>query len=845
MITKNKKQDYSNIKKYLRVVNYLTAAQLYLKDNFFLERELRHNDIKNRLLGHWGGATGVNFLLAHLNLYLKNNQKSNPKLRNIMFLLGPGHDFPALQANLFMEKTLSYFFDKNNKNIKNIFDFDITYNKEGLANMIKHFGSPTGFPTHASPDTPGAILEGGELGYSISNAYGSVLDNKDLISVVMVGDGEAETASVATAWHSSKFVNTKDNGVVLPVLNLNSYKISGPTIFGRMSDEELKTFFEGHNYEAIIVDASSDTKILANKDNYFLEKDNVHILMQNALDKAFNKIIKLKSTGSIKGLPVIILKSDKGWTGPKQFNKIKIEGNSESHQVPFENSKISDIELKELEKWLKSYKIEELFNPKLNSTENKLKKRIGEEQELFLKEIEDIIPQKLWRVGMNNNANHNGKGKLKELKLPEISNLFKDTILSNNDWNKYSPMKVVGEYMREIFYLNKGSKNFRFFSPDETYSNKLDAIFKEESRAWLLETRPWEKDLSKNGRVIEMLSENTLIGMMMGYILTGRHAFFATYEAFAQVMVSMIDQYLKFLRVSNTIPWRGDFSSFNIILTAPGWLQEHNGYSHQNPGFIDDMLARNSEEVDLYFPIDAVATGYAMEMICKSKNKINILAAGKDMDRPMFVSEKIAKRSLEEEVIIIDTFSDIKKPNESYDLIISGTGDYVSLEAIAGIDLINKLFIKYKLQKERKRFKIGFMAISKLSAADTFSEKRINFSKKLQTIIKDAKVFANFHGHPQSLMRFFFEAGYSNKDVDVRGYIERGGITTLLHMHILNETSRYHVANWILDKLFISKKIEKEVRDFLRKEIRETMEIEVKYLKSHFIDSDRILNWPN
>ncbi len=341
---------YDGLKKYLRVVNYLSAAQLYLKDNFLLEDKLKVEHIKNRLLGHWGGATGVNFILANLNFYLKQHQKSNPKLRDVIFLLGPGHAFPGLQANLFMERTLSYYFNNQDKNISNIFDFEISYDREGLENLILHFGSPNGFPTHASPDTPGAILEGGELGYSISNASGAILDNKDLIAVTMVGDGEAETASLATSWHLSKFIDPRVNGVVLPILNLNSYKISGPTIFARMNDKELKDFFIGHDYEPLIIDAMSDTKVYANRYNHDQSRDEVYVETQKVLDYAFKKIIKMKRSGETKGLPVIILKSDKGWTGPKYFDRVKIEGNSVSHQVPLEDCKTDPKALIELEK---------------------------------------------------------------------------------------------------------------------------------------------------------------------------------------------------------------------------------------------------------------------------------------------------------------------------------------------------------------------------------------------------------------------------------------------------------------------------------------------------------------
>lgn len=839
------KTDFSGLKKYLRILNYVSAAQFYLKDNFFLEQPLEAKHIKNRLLGHWGGSTGPNFILAHLNFYLKQNQKINPKLRDVIFLLGPGHAFPGLQANLFLERSLTYYYGEINKNIKSIYDFQISYDKEGLANMIKHFGSPNGFPTHASPVTPGAFLEGGELGYSIANAAGSVMDNKDLIAVTVIGDGEAETGTLATSWHASKFINSKDNGVILPILNLNGYKISGPTIFGRMSNEELIDLFKGLGYEPYILDARSDTNIYKNRYNYDLEKDNVHILMQDLLDKCFTKILEMKKTGETKGLPMIILQSDKGWSGIKSYAGEKIEGNNLSHQVPLAKCRTDKGELKALEGWLNSYKINELFLENIKGLQDILKKRLKDEnRELFLKEIEDIVPEKMWRMSMNTHIQQNGKKKLKDLRLPKLSTVFKKTILNTEkDWGRHSPMDLAGEYLREIFKLNKATKNFRVFSPDETYSNKIQAIFEEEERAFNQEIKPWDKDISKKGRVIEMLSENTLVGMLTGYILTGRHGFFVTYEAFGQVVASMIDQYLKFLRVANEIEWRGDVSSFNMIITSVGWLQEHNGYSHQNPGIIDNVLSLNSDLVNVYFPIDAVATGYVLEKMVKSKNKINVLCVGKDEARPLFLSEKESEKNIEEGMTILNTFSDRLGKYEAYDLIIVGVGDYLSLECIAGIDYTNRLFKKYGLKKERKDFKLGFLNISRLSANDPFSEEGKDFSTRLSDNIGSAKVFANFHGHPQTLQRYFFEAGKNIQDIDVRGYIERGGITTLQHMHILNKTSRFHVVSWIVDTLFDLKKINKLTHDFLQRDIRQEMDEEIAYINEHFIDSEKIRNW--
>jgi len=899
---------FSALTKYLRVVNYISAAQLYLQDNFFLEKELQSSDIKSRLLGHWGGVPGVNFIYANLNFYLKSqqdnlkNKKSpsqnnsllradeNQKIPNLLFILGPGHTYPALAANLFLEKTLTNFFGDNkysNKKVaKNIYDFQISYDRKGLGNLIKYFGTRQGFPTHASPVTPGAILEGGELGYSMANAAGSVLDNSDLITVCVIGDGEFETGTLATSMHVQKFINSKSNGVILPIINLNGYKISGPTILGRMTDKDLISLFTGYGYEPQIIDATSETKILKNKNNYDLQKDAVYILMQKVLAKSFLKISELKKIGAVRGLPLIILKSDKGWTGPKYMPKdgknIKVEGNCESHQVPFSQAKENPGERKELEKWLRSYKIEELLIPnsfqdfsdfsKIKQEERKLEKNISDNslvnlfsqrfQEagvLVLKEIEDILPAKLFRMGENLYVLQNGKGKLKELILPKLENILN----SVRDKNNFSPMRITGQYLREVFKLNDRNKNFRFFSPDETYSNNLDIIFQEEARAWTGDSRPWDKNVSPNGRVIEMLSENTLIGCMMGYILTGRHAWFASYEAFVQVASSMVDQYIKFLSVAININWRGDVSGFNIILTASSWAQEHNGFSHQNPGFIDDMLLRNANFVNLYFPLDAMATVYAVNAMAKSKNKVNILIAGKDDDRPIFLNPVEAEKSIAENMILLEKFSDQLSQNQNYDTLICGIGDYVSAEAIYGIELINKLFQNnqpnnqnknqldklYNLATIRRQIKIGFLNIAKITTDIQDGLEERTFEKKLAKIIglpindnnkinneihngsekkKQTKVFVNFHGHPQSMESYFYKAGVARENLTVRGYVERGGIATLLEMHLINRTSRYHVAEFILESLLFQKKIGQDLFEKLNSAINSERDLQEK-----------------
>ena len=635
-------QNLENIKKFIRAANYLTVSQIFLQDNFLLERELKFDDIKPRLLGHWGSCPGVNHVYAHLLNIQKQLDFAKSGLKTA-FMLGPGHAFPALQANLFLEETLSKI-DKN-----------AVRNSQGIAYISKNFSWPGGFPSHASPFTPGVILEGGELGYSLSTAFGAVLDNPNLVMTTLIGDGEAETGPIASAWHLNKIINPVENGVVLPILHLNGYKISGPTIFGSMSDFELIQFFHGAGWEPKIVDEYS-------AEDFDLE-------LSKIFSDAFRDISRIKfgrNNGFVR-LPMIIMRSKKGSSGVAENNGEKIEGNSLAHQVPLLKAKSDEKELKKLEKWLKSYKFEELFDF---------------EKGEFKPWLDDFLPEKSSRIGQNRfvYANLN----FAELKLPEIHERMGEKSLA---------MNAVGDFLKEIF--EKNPENFRFFSPDETYSNKLDAIFKATSRSWQREIKPWEKDLAKNGRVTEILSEHSLQGLLQGYILTGRHGVLTSYEAFAPIISSMMDQYAKFLAQSKEVKWRGDLASLNYILTSTGWRQDHNGFSHQNPSFIDEVLRRENGIGQIFLPADDNSAVVAISKILKSRNNINVLVAGKTPE-PRYFSLESAQKQLENSgIFVFDSWKNqeitdwnLILEDDEPDLILAASGDYVFKETVAALQVL-------------------------------------------------------------------------------------------------------------------------------------------------------------
>jgi xylulose-5-phosphate/fructose-6-phosphate phosphoketolase len=767
---------------YLRAVNFLTAAQIFLSDNHMMQRDLTADDIKSRLLGHWGSCPGISFAYAHLSRYAKIHDQ------DMMFVLGPGHGFPALQANLFLEGTLTHF------------DPTLERNLAGVERLCRQFSWPYGYPSHSNPETPGVILEGGELGYSLATSYGAVMDNPDLMVACLVGDGEAETGPTAGAWHLNKLINPKTDGIVLPIFHLNGYKISAPTIFGRMSDYELMSLFSGYGYEPRIVDTTK-------------EGDNPNDIMAEALDWAHGQIAKVRasSENTVPRLPMIVMRTDKGWTGVKELAGEKVEGNCLAHQVVLTEAKTDATQLELLNNWLKSYKFPELFT----------------EANGFGSYIEDIIPENPEkRLGMSKHA-HGGDAVYKPLNLPAVEDFAEDAVVPGTMGS--SSMRRTGLYLEEVFRRNADNRNFRLMSPDETYSNKLDDVFKAVSRSWQWPIKPWDKDLSHDGRVMEMLSEHNMQGLMQGYVLTGRHAMFASYEAFLQIVSSMVDQYAKFLTQSRGVAWRGTIPSINYILTSSGWRQDHNGFSHQNPGFIDDLLRRQSNFSNVYFPADGNCTLVALEKMLTSVRQINAIVAGKTVE-PRWLTADKARQQVEAGLMIWDFASD-----EHPDITMAAAGDYPTKETMAAIDII---------KSETPYVKVRCVNVSSLTTSGFGTLSNTADQKMFDHIFtEDKPVVFNFHGYPQTVKSVLFNYAIDSTRFDIRGYKEIGSTTTPFDMHVRNETSRYHLAIAAFEQLGHDGVIQFEEAQHLAAKYRAKIDQNTTYIKENGIDIPEIDAW--
>ena len=758
------------IKKYVRATNYISAIQIYLQENFLLEKKLSPEHIKPRLLGHWGTCPGINFIYSNLNYLIKKHDL------NMIFVLGPGHGFPALQANLFLEGTLEGYYKQ------------ATHTKHGIGYLSKNFSWPYGFPSHSNPATPGVILEGGELGYALSTAYGAALDNPNLIVACVIGDGEAETGPTATAWHINKFIDPATNGAVLPILHLNGYKISGPSIFGRMSDKELRNLFYGYGYQP-----------------FFVQEPNIYEKMIFTLEKCYKNIKNIQNKARKRKLtsprfPMIILKTQKGWTGIKELHGNKIEGNCLSHQVVVKNAKSDRQELEALEKWLKSYSFEELFTKKTG----------------FIEELKSIIPRHELRMGSNRNTNQT----YKPLKLPDIKHLSEDA--SKPGTIGSSSMRRAGAYLAEVFKLNR--KNFRLMSPDETYSNKLDEVFKSTKRAFVWPIKEWDQDISSDGRVIEMLSEHSLQGISQGYVLTGRHVVFASYESFIEIVSSMANQYGKFLNQARQIPWRNEIPPFNYILTSSGWRQEHNGFSHQNPAFISNMLEKNGEFTKVYFPPDGNSMLVVLKNCLESKNRINIMIAGKTLE-PRWLTIEKAEEELKNGLMIWDFASD---PNP--DVVFVAIGDYLTKETLAAISILKETI---------PRLRIRFVNVLELSSLGFTEKTQYNFEHYF-TAAKPA-IF-NYHGYPNDIKQFLLYQK-NPKRFRVHGYIEHGSTTTPFDMHVRNGTSRYHLVMEVIEILLSEGQIKKQKAMNIINTFKLKLIEHHEYIKKNGVDPPEIEDW--
>ncbi len=776
-------QDLQNIHKYFRAVNYISAAQIYLKDNYFLDRPLEFKDLKPRLLGHWGTCPGINFVYTHLNYYLTHHNDS------MMYVVGPGHGFPAIQANLFMEETLSKYYK------------EVPFSKEGLENITHRFSWPYGFPSHSNPGAPGAILEGGELGYSLSTAWGAVLDNPDLTVACLIGDGEAETGPLAGSWLSNKLVSPVDSGTVLPILHLNGYKISGPTLFARMNDNELRSHFEGLGYTVHFVEYTGD-------------EDQIHRDMARETALCMEEIHAIRDEArnnhstAAPHWPMIILRTPKGWTGIKQLHGKDVVDNYISHQIVVTHANTDEEEKQALEAWLQSYAFEELFDGKSG----------------FHKDVLSIIPPQNRRIGQNP---HSYGSIRQDLVFPDIKNY--ETTISSPGQDQGLAMHKVGEYLRDIFRLNNEAKNMRLFSPDETYSNKLHAVFEETDRAFQWPILPHDEDMSQTGRVMEILSEHTLQGLMQGYILTGRYGVLCSYEAFVQIISSMADQYAKFLKASLEYPWREPVASFNYILSSVGWRQDHNGYSHQNPGFISNMLEKHGNLTSVYFPVDTNMAVAVMEEAMKEVHNINVIVCDKQSHVQWLTLEEARKQV--ETGIGIWGFASDPKP----DIVFSSAGDLITIETLAAV-----LRLKEELPDVRVRY-VNVCELTSLGVADPRSQTTQEDFDMYYT--QDKPVIFNYHGYTGDIKHLLFDSTPNTSRFTIHGYEEEGSTTSPFDMMIRNKTSRYHLVLDALTALLKAGTINEEQHDSIKTKIEKEIADHRTYILENGDDPDYIKNW--
>lgn len=727
-------KELENIKAFVRATDYLSVAQLYLKDNPLLREKLTMEHIKPNVVGHWGTAPGQNFIYAHLNRIIKKYKL------DMIYVSGPGHGGQAMVANTYLEGSYSEIYP------------NITEDLDGLKKLCKQFSFPGGISSHVAPETPGSINEGGELGYSLAHAFGAVLDNPDMIAACVVGDGEAETGPLAASWQLNKIINPLTDGIVLPILHLNGYKIANPTILARIPEDELVKYFEGCGWTPYIVEASTTDKI--------------HELMAKTLDRCISdiKIIKSKTRLNKRATyPMIILKTPKGWTGPKMVEKKLIEGSFRSHQVPVVVNKEHEENLPILEAWLKSYKPEELFDS--NGT--------------LIKGLKALIPPKELRMGMNPHTN--GGLLLEELQIPD----FRDYGLDVKEPGSVvaQDMMQLGIFIRDIIKLNESRKNFRIFGPDEALSNRLNHVFEATNRQWNGIKYDTDEYLSTCGRVIDsVLSEHLCEGMLEGYLLTGRHGFIHSYEAFIRVIDSMASQHAKWLKVTKELPWRKEISSLNYILTSYVWQQDHNGFTHQDPGFLNHLVTKKADTVRIYLPPDTNTLISCFDHCIKTKNYINVIVASKHPRLQWFSMDEAIKHCTKGLGRLEFACND---EGLEPDLVMACAGETPTIETLAAVKILRENFPKLKIRV------INVVDLMKLVSPDNHphgldDEEYDNLFTKKKPII-----FA-FHGYPHLIHQLSYKR--TNKSMHVHGYIEEGTITTTFDMKVQNKLDRFHLV---------------------------------------------------
>jgi len=727
------------IDRYWRAANYLSVGQIYLLANPLLREPLKPEHIKPRLLGHWGTTPGLNFIYAHLNRLIRARDL------DIIYMCGPGHGGPGMVANTYLEGIYSEIYP------------DISEDTEGMRKLFRQFSFPGGIPSHAAPETPGSIHEGGELGYALVHAYGAAFDNPDLIVACVVGDGEAETGPLAASWHSNKFLNPARDGAVLPILHLNGYKIANPTILGRASHEDLQSLFEGYGYEPFFVEGH--------------EPRDMHQQMAATFDRVFDRIREIqeearngKAPDICPRWPMIVLRSPKGWTGPKEVDGKKVEGFWRSHQVPVSNCRENDGHRKILEDWMRSYDPEDLFG-----ADGRLKP-----------ELRALAPAGERRMGANPHANG---GLLRtELDVPDIRDYAVE--IGKRGSAMVQSTEILGHYLRDTMKRNAKAANFRIFGPDETESNRLGSVFEVTDRVWMEHIEPYDIHLSRDGRVMEVLSEHLCQGWLEGYLLTGRHGLFSCYEAFIHIIDSMFNQHAKWLKVTRELEWRKPISSLNYLLTSHVWRQDHNGFSHQDPGFVDLVANKKADIVRIYLPPDANTLLWVGDHCLRTYDRINVIVAGKQPE-PQWLSMDEAVKHCEAGIGIWHWASN-EDDTILPDLVMACAGDVPTMETLAAVDLLRKAIPELKIRT------VNVVDLLALQSRDQHPHGLTD--EAFDAIFtSDKPVIFAYHGYPYLIHRLTYKRT-NHRNIHVRGFIEEGTTTTPFNMTVLNELDRFHLA---------------------------------------------------
>jgi len=767
---------------YWRAANYLSVGQIYLYDNPLLKKPLTLDHIKPRLLGHWGTTPGLNFIYVHLNRLIKSRQL------NMIYITGPGHGGPGLVANTYLEGSYSEFYP------------DITTDEEGMKKLFKQFSFPGGIPSHVAPETPGSIHEGGELGYSLVHAYGAVFDNPDLIAVCVIGDGEAETGPLAASWHSNKFLNPVLDGAVLPILHLNGYKIAGPTVLARIPKEELASMLTGYGYRPYFVEGDQPEKM--------------HPAFASTLEKALDEISHIQRDARKNGYfkrpqwPVIVLNTPKGWTGPKMVDGKQVEGTWRAHQVPLSELGSNPAHVKMLEAWMKSYKPEELFD----------------QSGKLIDPLCALAPQGKQRMGANPHAN--GGLLLHDLKLPDFRNYSVD--IGKPGTTTSESTRILGAFLRDILKANSERKNFRVFGPDETNSNRLNHVFEVTNRMSAAEILPGDDHEGPEGRVMEVLSEHLCEGWLEGYLLTGRHGFFSCYEAFIHIIDSMMNQHAKWLKVSNTIPWRRPIASLNYLLTSHVWRQDHNGNSHQDPGFLDLVVNKTADVARIYLPPDANSLLSVADHCLRSRNYINVIVAGKQPELQWMDMDTAIKHCTSGLGIWEWAGNDA---GQEPDIVMACAGDVPTMETIAAVEL---------LRIHMPEIKVRVVNVVDLMSLQPSSEhphgiSDIDFD---MLFTRDKPIIFAFHGYPLLIHRLTYRRT-NHQNLHVRGYKGEGTTTTPFDMCVLNDIDRYRLVMDAIDRL-----PQLGSRGAYTKQLMQNKRLDHKaYVREHGEDMPEIREW--